>query len=159
MASVNPQASLAQVRAWLAKYRNDGCVCPACDQHVKVYRRKIHATMARQLIIMYRTAGTDWFHLPTMLPEARGGDPVKLAYWGLIESDNRLREDGGKAGYWRVTEFGRLFVQNRTEVREYAEVYNGQLLALTGSLVGIREALGSDFSYNELMGESATVSP
>lgn len=126
-----------------------GHECPCCKQFAKVYERVIHATMARELILLYRNApaapvgfyddhGSDWFHLPTLLGH-NGGDVTKCRYWGLLKEDDRRREDGGRAGYWRLTGLGADFVNN------------GRLLGLSGDEVGIRDCLGTKFDYSALM--------
>ena len=75
-----------------------------------------------------------------------------MRYWGLVEEQSDARPDGGRAGYWRVTRLGRLFVLARVKLPEYAQVYNGECLALAGPRIGIQQALGKGFSYAELMG-------
>lgn len=152
MVKFAPNSSLAQIQAWLRKHANDGTNCPACQQTVKVYRRKVNAGMARSLILMYRAGGLDWVHLPTQIG-SRSREEGKLAYWGLVEEQTSPREDGGRAGYWRVTRLGELFIQNGMTIPKYARVYNGRCLSLDPTeQVSIQEALGDRFNYNELMG-------
>lgn len=147
----SPNATLGQLRAWLLARADDGTNCPLCRQHVKVYRRKINASMARSLIQMYRTGGLDWVHLPTQIG-ARSREEGKLAYWGLVEEEKALRPDGGRSGFWRVTPLGELFVQNRTTVPKYARIYNGRVLNLDpAEKASIKDALGTKFDYNDLM--------
>jgi hypothetical protein len=150
LVTFTPTTPLAQVKAWLVQRRHEGVVCPACCQFVKVYRRKINSGMARSLIAMYRAGGTQFIHLPTTIG-SRSREEGKLRYWGLVEEQLQVRPDGGRAGYWRVTHTGEAFVLGRTLMPQYAEIYNGECLRLTGDLIGIREALGSQFSYSELM--------
>lgn len=151
MPNFSPQASLAQVRAWLRMKRDDGVACPACDQHVQVYRRKINAGMARSLMMMYRVGARDWVHVPSEIG-ARSREEGKLAYWGLVEEEKALRPDGGRTGYWRVTRLGELFVLNRCTVPKYARVFNGELVSLDPSeQVSIVDALGTKFNYSEMM--------
>lgn len=146
-----PATPLGQVRAWLKLKINEGITCPCCGQFAKVYRRKINSGMARSLIAMYRAGKTDYLHLPTTIG-ARSREEGKLRYWGLVEEQTTARPDGGHAGYWRVTHAGELFVLGRAVVQEYAEIYDGDLLRLSGDLVDIRQALGKKFDYRELMG-------
>ncbi len=152
----SPSATLAQMRAWVKLRAADGDVCPVCDQHFKIYRRKINASMARSLIRMYRVGGTDYIHLPTTVG-SRSREEGKLRYWGLVEEERVLRPDGGRAGYWRVTELGAQFVEGKVTVPQYAEIYQTECLGLTGDQVSIQDALGDPFVYSELMGERATV--
>jgi hypothetical protein len=145
-----PSAPLAQVRTWIALNRNEGVRCPACSQFAKVYRRKINSGMARSLIAMYRAGGTNFIHLATSIG-SRSREEGKLRYWGLVEEQTDARPDGGRAGFWRITHTGELFVLGKLLMPQYAEVYNGECLGLGGDLVGIRQALGDGFDYSELM--------
>jgi hypothetical protein len=150
--------TLAEGRAILRELVNDGHKCPVCTQLAKVYRRKINSGMARSLIEMYRVgregdvAGVQgWVHVPTQIG-ARSREEGKLAYWGLVEEEAEIkREDGGRAGYWRVTARGAQFVRNLIQVPKYARVYDGRCLGLTGPDVSIHDALGTKFNYDELM--------
>lgn len=137
-------------REWLDENRGEGVSCPSCDQYVKVYRRKINAAMARALILFYKKNGTEWFHLPSAI--GYGGDAAKLRYWGFIEEMKELREDGGRAGFWKVTAEGEEWLLGRTKAPKYALVYNGKLLGLDDEETAvIADALGDKFNYNELM--------
>jgi hypothetical protein len=144
--------TLGEARAVLRYLVDEGHSCPLCTQFAKVYRRKIHATMAVELIRCWRGGGwsLDWFHLPTV--NYRGGDVAKCKYWGLIEEDASVREDGSsRTGWWRFTSSGEAYVLGAARVRKYARVYDGRCLGFTGESVSIRDALGSRFSYDELM--------
>lgn len=150
------QNCLAGVQDWLRDNIEPGVDCPCCGQLVKLYPRPIHKTMARGLIMMYRAAPVgEWVYMPDVLRplgRSRGGDEAKLAYWGLIEHDDGVREDGSKrTGWWRVTEKGRLFVRGAVSVPKFARVFNGRCLRFDGEQVHIWDALQSLFDYNELM--------
>ena len=151
MVNFSPQASLAQVKNWLRTHAEKGVDCPACEQRVQVYKRKINSGMARSLIEMYRVGGLDWIHVPTQIG-ARSREEGKLAYWNLVEEERAVRPDGGRTGYWRLTRIGELFVTNRCTVPKYARVYNGRVLSLIPTeQVTITDALGTKFSYSDLM--------
>lgn len=147
---INPAATLAQAIAYVLSHRTEGVRCPCCGQMAKVYRRSINSGMARSLIAMYRAGGKEFIHVPTVL-DARSREEGKLRYWNLVEEQLAARPDGGRAGYWRVTDLGERFVLNRTYVQKYALVYDGTCFGVTGSPVNIREALGNKFNYRELM--------
>lgn len=145
-----PPPEAEPVRDWLRTRVYGGIHCPVCTQYAKVYRRKINAGMANSLIRMYRTGGRDWVHVPTQIG-ARSREEGKLAYWGLIEEQMSTRDDGGRQGYWRVTDAGERFIRLGTRVPKYALIYNGRPLGFEGPEVTIREALGSKFNLDELM--------
>jgi len=152
MNTVDSNSTLEQSREWLRKHLNDGARCPCCSQFAKIYRRKINAGMARSLIEMWQVAGCDWVHLPTAIG-ARSREEGKLAYWALVEESTEPRDDGGRAGWWRVTPKGRAFVAGLTRVPKYAHIYDGRCLGFDDTeLVGIRDCLGSRFNYDDLMG-------
>jgi len=142
--------TLAEARAWLREVVHEGAICPCCTQLAKVYRRKLNAGMAVSLIRMWRAAGYGWLHIPTSIP-ARSREEGKLRYWGLAEEAGEKREDGGRAGWWRVTEEGAIFVNGESRVPKYALVYDDRCLGLRGDPVSIVECLGSKFDYHELM--------
>ena len=148
---MDENTTLKEVKAYLRENVEEGVDCPACTQLVKLYKRKINSGMAVSLIKMYRSAGLEWQHIPTTIP-AKSREEGKLRYWGLVEEEMERREDGGRAGWWRVTEKGRDFALGRITVPKYARVFDAKLFALEGEEVGIREALGDKFDYNELMG-------
>ncbi len=104
---------------------------------------------------MHRAAGLDWMHKPTVLSGlgAAARDESLLRYWGLTEEERGLRrDDGGRAGFWRVTSLGSEFARGLTRVPKYALVYDSRCLGLDGAeFVDIREALGDRFDYDELM--------
>jgi hypothetical protein len=145
--------TLGEVRDWLRARVDKGTRCPACEQDAKVYRRKIYAGMVKALVLMYREGDFSrrlYVHVPSIDP-ARGGDVAKLEFWGLIEEERVKREDGGRAGFWRVTARGEDFLQRKTMVPKYARIYDGRLLNLLGPLVGADDALGERFKLDELM--------
>lgn len=144
---------LEDAKDWLRMHLDEGARCPCCMQYAKVYRRKIHAAMARDLCRAYRTAGGGrLFHVRTVLGHD-GGDFAKLAYWGLIEELDATRDDGSnRAGMWRITPLGVDYIRNRIRLPKYARVYDGRCLGLDDSEVaGIIDALGTRFDYSALM--------
>lgn len=154
MTEFQDDETLGVARAWLrAQVDNGGASCPCCTQFAKVYKRKINAGMARSLISLHRlSASSEWIHVPTAL-SARSREEGKLRYWGLLEEEKERREDGGRAGYWRVTDKGHQFALNRITVPKYAKVYDDRFRGLEGDPRSIIDALGDKFDYNELMGQ------
>lgn len=153
--SFSPTMTLAEARAELRELVDDGARCPCCTQFAKVYRRKITSTMARLLIRLWIEAGREWAHMPTVTSRAStsasSGDPAKLRYWGLLEEADVERDDGGRAGWWRITDDGEAYVRAALRVRKYARVYDGRCLGHDGDLVDIVDALGDRFNYRDLM--------
>ncbi len=142
---------LLHMKTKLRKDAEVGTTCPLCHGHVQIYRRKVNAGMARSLIAMYQVGGKSWVHLPSQIG-ARSREEGKLAYWGLVEEEKIRRPDGGRPGYWRVTDRGEAFVRCRISIPKYAVVYNGKVLEFDQTqMIDIREAIGTKFDYTELM--------
>jgi hypothetical protein len=128
----------------------EGIECPCCGQFAKIYKRTVNSGMARSLITMYKASGREWQHVPTTTDRA-SREEGKLAYWGLLEESEEVRTDGGRAGWWRVTEDGEKFVKGCLSIPKYAYVYNGEVVKLGGDKVFITKCLGKGFIYRELM--------
>lgn len=147
------ELTVAEARELLRPLAQDGGHhCPLCRQLAKVYRRKIHTTMARALIRAYRHNGRAMAYLPDTLTHRENADWAKLVYWGLIEAEVDVRGDGSvRTGKWRVTDAGEHWIWRETWVPKYADIYDGRLLRLVGEPVSIIDALGARFDYGELM--------
>lgn len=145
--------TLGEARDLLRKLVDEGHKCPCCTQFAKVYRRTIHAAMARDLIASYRMYGSGvFFDLTTVTGKRGTGDFTKLRYWGLVEQEEGHREDGStRVGRWRITPAGEAWLYARTTVTKYARLYDGRCLSLVGDQVNIKDALGKKFDYTELM--------
>lgn len=143
--------TLTEAQDWLRERVDDGERCPCCTQLAKVYRRKVTSPMARGLIKQYRLAGMDYAHSASLV-KSETHEFSQLSWWGLVEEKSEVRDDGGKAGWWRLTRLGRDFVLNRTVTPKYARIFDGRVLELApGDEVSIIDALGTKFNYSELM--------
>lgn len=125
-----------------------GHQCPACSQMARVYRRPINATMAAALIALYK-AGPGAHHGPGLPGDTH--EISQLAWWGLVADEQVTRPDGGRAGWWSITETGKQFVTGSLMVSRYVHVYDSRVMRRSGKLVGIETCLGDRFSYRELM--------
>lgn len=146
--------TLGLARGWLRDNLDRGERCPCCTQRAQVYRRAITSAMARSLIQCFRVAGVNTpFHMPSVLSDrlSYGGDAAKLAYWLLITEEPSLRDDGGRAGWWQVTNSGMLFATNRMTLPKYARVYDGKCLGFAGDEVSIVACLGKQFNLIALL--------
>lgn len=155
--ATDPDTLLDEARTWLRMRREEGAKCPCCKQLTRVYRRRLNSGMAHALILLYKAAGTDWVHKPTILSGvgAAARDESLLRYWGLLyEATHAERPDGGRAGWWRVTAPGAEFVRGERSVPEYVVVYDGRGLRTEGRMISIQDALGKRFNLNELLGRA-----
>jgi hypothetical protein len=149
---VTSRWSLKEAQGWLREQVDDGARCPCCTQLAKVYRRRIHHTIAKSLIAVYQLAtpqNEGWVHVPSQISPAC--EIGKARYWGLIEESTTPRGDGGRAGWWRLTAKGVAFVEGREGVRRIARIYDSRCLGFDGEFIYIAQALGSKFNYAELM--------
>jgi hypothetical protein len=141
---------ISRARRHLAASLVDGTTCPVCGQHAQLYRRKLHAAMARDLVRLYRAVDgeREYAHVPTL--GIRGGDFAKLAHFGLISAKPERRTDGGHAGSWRLTRDGVAFVEGRARVPGYVLIYDGVKIGYDGDEVGIDTVLGDAFDLRDV---------
>jgi hypothetical protein len=148
--------TLEEAKQWLRDHVEDGAKCPCCTRLAKVYHRHINSSMARDMIAMYVTHGTDWAYLPAVRKGTSSRDnreEPKLRYWGLVEEEKVRRPDGGRAGWWRITEKGEAFLLDQITVPRKMRVFDKRSLGpLAGTeQVSIRDCLGDHFNYEDLM--------
>jgi hypothetical protein len=144
--------SLGHAKAWLRSRVGDGALCPCCGQMAKVYRRRIHQTIARALIDLYLLGKEEedyWVHVPSRISPAC--EVGKARYWDLVEEASEKRADGGRAGWWRLTDHGVMFVRGLVTIPLHARIYDGRCLGFEGEQVTIADAVGSKFDYAALM--------
>lgn len=136
----------------------DTRTCPTCGHCSRIYRRRLTSVAARALIALYRERGTAYGHMPTIARkhladvQGQGGYLVLAAHWRLMVEERRTRPDGGRAGWWAVTERGRLWVLGRTSVPGYAVIRAGRCLGLEGDPITVTQALGQHFDLVDLLG-------
>lgn len=159
MTAPDDATPLGEVRDWLRTQADAGTTCPCCTQFVKVYKRSLPSASARVMLALWRNNGGHSFvYLPDLLDTLKGtahqgGYGTLSQHWGLIESRPGIRDDGStRVGWWKLTELGVRFVTERATVPRYADIYNGRCLRRHGPPWSIRQALGTRFNYDELMG-------
>lgn len=149
------EVTLAEARWAVKELRADGITCPCCGQFAKEYPRKVNSSMARDLICLYRVAGLEFAYLPSVRRKTGSRDnreESKLRYWSLAEELRDVkRPDGGRAGFWRVTEHGEAWILGLATITKYAIVYDNECLGFEGDQVTIRDSLADRFDYDELM--------
>lgn len=141
----------------MAKAADKGCVCPVCDQFVKVYKRKINSSMAAALVNSYHHYGAKNDFTLKSVANRMGltstGDFAKLRHFGLIQEVpcDPMDKSRKSSGRWFITDVGRLFAIGAGYVPAYVVLYNGKKIDEADSVIGIREALNNKFDYSELM--------
>lgn len=146
----------------------DGAPCPVCRQTVKIRRRNLTGVAAQAVRALYLAHGLDYGQMKEVVLEAmpaaanQGGYLVLAQHWSLIEEERTVRrDDGGRAGWWRVTPLGEQWLCGETSVAKYADIYNGRCLGLLGDLVTYADvtgdgALGARFDYGEVLRRRAS---
>lgn len=164
--------TLEEAQDFLIRHFEEGADCPCCGQFVKLYKRRLYSSMAYALILIdryFRHPDAEmWLHVPSyldaVLPPSvavanRGGDWAKLQHWDLIEPKPVVRDDGSsRAGFWRMTRTGRLFVMGLVSVPRHLYFFNQRVvdfLSADEERTSIQQALGDQFDYVELMGHDS----
>ena len=143
-----------QLRRAVAEEVTD-CLC--CGRVAKIYRRRFHAGMVRQLIALYlhhKQFGTVWIKALEVLTNARlgGGDYAKICWWGLLRAKETKKGDGNSAGLFKITEAGFDWIERGTAIPSHAFEWDGRPLALDSkTTLTLREAAPKDFNYRELL--------
>lgn len=146
-----------EAKQYLRANFEKGCKCPTCGQRVQLYNYKLFASSAFALIRLSRLSD-DWQHIKDFA-EATDKTPraphfAELRFWGMVEPMPTNEDPKKKAsGFWRITPKGRLFVAGLSEVQSRILVYNNNFVgfAANAELITIKQALGNEFNYEELM--------
>lgn len=169
---INLATTVAETQNWIADNIEEGCECPCCSQFIKRYERKFNKSMAYALVAMYKLQGesNEFIRVNDEFTNRNinygNTEFSKLRCWGFAEQlsrkDKELEDsdldirDGRTSGYWRLTEVGKLFAQNKCTAKKYAIIQNKKVIALAGDDIYIRDAFKEKFNYDELMGMSFT---
>lgn len=139
-----------------------GTRCECCERHDEIYARRITGTIARALyaLAVYcprdENGKPEFARVTALLrqhtTQQYGTDYEQARWWNLVEFDPTPREDGGKAGIARLTHDGELYVRDRLKITEFALVYCTKAYAYVGEKIGIRDAVGVEFSLEALRG-------
>lgn len=133
--------------------QGDAQCCPTCGQFAKLYRRRIHKTVALSLMRLYKMRGAEHYvHVKKFMGDVSGtGDIAKAAYWGLIEPMKNHAAHKRTSGMWMLTKMGVEFVRGEIAIRKFALIYNSRCIDLVGPMIYLKDCIGADFDYQELM--------
>ena len=154
--------TLAVARQRLMAFLDRGTYCPCCDQYARRYKRKLYSSQAMQLIRLYKLCReTDfdpdlYYHRSVVIPYANNNDLALLRHWGVLalqENKDRTKRESGR---FRVTDLGRKFVEGVVTVPAACYQYNDEVQKFTDKRVTIYQALGTKFSYEDLMSGEIT---
>jgi hypothetical protein len=120
--------TIGEAREWLRdQIVGTGAHCPICTQNVKVYHRQISVESAVVLIAAYRKRGRGPWRRRDV-HNGSSGDYAKMRYWELIENLREVRDDGGPAGWWRITDRGEAWVRGEIGIPRYVYVFDNRRL-------------------------------
>ena len=157
-------ATVKEARAWLEARVEHGVRCPTCTRFAKIYTRTITASMARALMLLYKHdvmkpgefVRVDKY-LMSQGVHSGAAMPALLRHWSLVEKKKGKRKDSSSAtGEYRITERGKLFVEDKITVHKFVRLYDDQSLFVEDTeKISIKQALKKQFNYDELMKEVA----
>lgn len=143
--------TVSDAKKHIAEHIREGCICPCCNRFVKLYKIKLNRTMVDALVRIYKGAGYNWAHIPSMFPYLqRSRVYPKLAFWEFLEPRTRVK-DGAGVGMWAVTKKGVDFLYGRISVPNAVYVLNGCVVGVDKSCVDVWGVSGSGFSFKGLM--------
>ncbi len=159
MSSLKDTDTIGQGREEIRQNWRNGLECCCCGQDVKLYERTWSRQMAKDLIALYHL-GPGAHHYRSFITGSAPGDYAKPRWWGMMIPEEKNDDPKKKSsGYWRITEHGKDFVEERVQVPRVALVFDKKFFGYEGEDIGIREILhGKDgepppgFNYIELMG-------
>lgn len=147
--------TLAEARKDFQKViHEDGGRCPCCRRWGKINGYQITSTQARGMIWMLKNfSKATWVDLrkaPKWILRSKA--MATLHHWGLLEAQPKDTDPTKRGlGLWRLTPQGRDFVHRRTTVPKHAFVFDNKLIKFSKEQVDVVQALGENFSYEELM--------
>lgn len=164
-----PDADVRTASNWVHNnLATPGVICPCCTQIAALRKRNLHSAMAAALVLFYRhqfSGGPEWIHGEDFLKNYQGisstlrGDFAKLRFWHLLERYEGPRGRGRpRNGCYRVTRTGALFVNGGVTVPQFLWTFNNRAYPdASAPQISIRDALATDFNYQELItGVSST---
>lgn len=129
----------------------EGSHCPVCTRWAQLQKWQMTGRDGKLLIQMYNSK-TEYIHIMKKLSPP-DGRYARMRFWGLIEARGDVPKGDVKAsGFWKITDKGRQFVENRIRVPKKVKVFNNHSYGfIDDESVSIYEVLGKKFSYSELM--------
>ncbi len=157
--------TIKEAQEYLNANAMKGCDCPVCEQRVQFYKLKIHSSMARSLVYLYKLAAQDpnrFYHISQFNHQTGAGDTgiSKIRHWGCCQQQWNEDKTKRRSGMWKITDTGIAFVENRLALPKYRLFYNQDSFDYEGDdqhKIFIVDAFKDPFDYSELMrgGEDA----
>ena len=149
--------TLGDARRLLQDLYGNGERCPCCTQWAQIYKRSINTGMVKALQEIAANGGADHYvHTSDLAQCNKSGEVAKLAYWGLLEDEGALRADGGRAGYWKITEKGVGYLAGHAACERYALLYDGNVIGHEGPLLTLGQSSSKDFKLDKLRNQTVS---
>jgi hypothetical protein len=152
----------SEARQFMGTVRNTekAYICPCCSRLVKVYRRTIHAEVARFLILLVERYQKypRYYSMRELYPHQTKScsDGVYLVHWDLIEKSDGTNTALAPAGTYKPTDKGMRFVYGLERVPSHVHLLQKEILRWSDKTIDIKDALGKKFDYPELMQNCST---
>ncbi|GAG10893.1 unnamed protein product, partial [marine sediment metagenome] len=133
--------TLEEAKNELKKGYMKGVTCPCCDQHVKMYKRKLNAGMSKFLIGLHKETnrtGEVYISSGQVLKAIKSGtksmDFSILRHWGLIKEKTHCLDSKKNSGMWKITHTGKAFAEGNYMVQSHVKIYDNRFYGVTGSM-------------------------
>ena len=137
--------------------------CPVCGHTSNKNILPINKTNATCLMVLYgisQKEGNRFYHVKELEEKSHlmaismngGGDFSRMRHWGFIEEMPKVKKVR-TSGYWRITDRGKEFCENKLSVSKAITVVSGTVACLTGDSITIVNLFDSPDSYYDLMKE------
>jgi hypothetical protein len=140
--------TVREAREYVKLHAQAGLRCPCCNRINKIYKYNIVSTMVQALAWACRQSdplvNNGWVDFPETgsRDKQRFRNHPKLQYWGLLERRKDKKKGEVSSGLWRPTVFGREFMAGRTQLAQFAYVYNNRVLSMSKERVDIEACRG-----------------
>ena len=122
-----------------------------------MYTRRMSEAMTRWLVWLYfkwYETAEGWDETPHAFLRVRfGGDYTKLKYWGFVENKTNEDETKTHSGIWRITQWGRKFVDGTMAAPAYLRVLNDEKVGFSDANVLFYQLYGVEFDIRDVMGK------
>jgi len=111
---------------------HEGMDCPCCDRYSKVNKYRFNISMAKVLIWLGHHSASPLGEVYVYTPAAKNFVTKsnclgKLKWWDLAETKPTERDTKG-SGWWRITPYGRAFLNGEVDTLKYLYGYNKQVI-------------------------------
>ena len=114
-------------------------VCPHCGSRLLEHRHRLSQGLVRALLTVYRASPWAAVRVSDLvLDHSQLANFQKLAYWRLVEP-HITEETGHRRGWWKITRFGRDFIQGRQELAPLVWTFRGKPKRWEGAPVRISD--------------------